>query len=213
MIETKEIKLSNLHPNTGQIEGVPTNPRKAEKGQIDKLKKSIEETPEMLELRELVAYDNGGELVIVGGNMRYKALKELGHKTALVKVLPADTPKEVINAFIIKDNAQFGDWDLDLLSMEWDTSILSDWGVDLNWGGVEVDSDQMSDSFTLPSGDKEPYQQMTFTLADEQAISIKDAIATAKGEDGFKAIETFGNSNSNGNALTYIVEQWVELKK
>lgn len=137
MIETKEIKLSNLHPNTGQIEGVPTNPRKAEKGQIDKLKKSIEETPEMLELRELVAYDNGGELVIVGGNMRYKALKELGHETALVKVLPADTPKEVINAFIIKDNAQFGDWDLDLLSMEWDTSVLSDWGVDLNWGDDE----------------------------------------------------------------------------
>lgn len=145
MIETKEIKLSNLHPNTGQIEGVPTNPRKAEKGQIDKLKKSIEETPEMLELRELVAYDNGGELVIVGGNMRYKALKELGHETALVKVLPADTPKEVINAFIIKDNAQFGDWDLDLLSMEWDTSVLSDWGVDLFANTVEVDFEDVQE--------------------------------------------------------------------
>jgi DNA modification methylase len=134
MIETKEIKLSNLHPNTGQIEGVPTNPRKAEKGQIDKLKKSIEETPEMLELRELVAYDNGGELVIVGGNMRYKALKELGHKTALVKVLPADTPKEVINAFIIKDNAQFGEWDTELLANDWDKDLLEDWGVEIDWG-------------------------------------------------------------------------------
>lgn len=180
MIQAQEIELKKLTPNKGQIEGVPTNPRKATREQIEKLKKSIEETPTMLQLREIIAYDNNGELVIVGGNMRYKALKELGHKTTLVKVLPADTPKETINAFIIKDNAQFGEWDLDLLSMEWDTSVLSDWGVDLNWGGVEVDSDQLSDSFTLPSGDKDPFQQMTFTLANEQAVCIKDAIIKAK---------------------------------
>jgi ParB-like chromosome segregation protein Spo0J len=135
MIQAQEIELNKLKPNKGQIEGVPTNPRKASKEQIEKLKKSIEETPTMLQLREIIDYDNNGELVIVGGNMRYQALKALGHKTALVKVLPIDTPKETINEFIIKDNAQFGEWDLDLLSMEWDTSVLSDWGVDLNWGG------------------------------------------------------------------------------
>lgn len=213
MIQAQEIELKKLSPNKGQIEGVPTNPRKATKEQIERLKRSIEETPTMLQLREIIAYDNNGELVIVGGNMRYQALKALGHKTALVKVLPADTPKETINAFIIKDNAQFGEWDLDILSLEWDTSVLSDWGVDLNWGGVEVDSDQLSDTFTLPSGDKDPFQQMTFTLANEQAVCIKDAIIKAKTEEGFKDIETFGNSNSNGNAISYIVEQWVELKK
>jgi DNA modification methylase len=87
----------------------------------------------MLELREIITYDNNGELVIVGGNMRYKALKELGYKTALVKVLPADTPKEVINAFIIKDNAQFGEWDIDLLANEWDKDKLDDWGVEIDW--------------------------------------------------------------------------------
>ena len=134
MIQAEEIKLSKLHPNKGQIDGVPTNPRKAEKEQIEKLKKSIQETPTMLELREIIAYDNNGELVIVGGNMRYRALKELGYKTALVKILPVDTPKEVINAFIIKDNAQFGEWDTELLKMEWDKDLLSDWGVDIDWG-------------------------------------------------------------------------------
>ena len=137
MIQAQEIKLSSLHPNKGQIEGVPTNPRKAEREQIEKLKKSIQDTPTMLELREIIAYDNNGELVIVGGNMRYRALKELGYKTTFVKVLPADTPKETINAFIIKDNAQFGEWDTDLLAMEWDKELLSDWGVEIDWGGEE----------------------------------------------------------------------------
>lgn len=133
MIQAQEIEIKKLTPNKGQIEGVPTNPRKATKEQIEKLKKSIEETPTMLQLREIIAYDNNGELVIVGGNMRYQALKALGHKTALVKVLPADTPKETINAFIIKDNAQFGEWDIDLLANEWDKDKLDDWGVEIDW--------------------------------------------------------------------------------
>lgn len=137
MIQAQEIKLSNLHPNKGQIEGVPTNPRKAEREQIEKLKKSIQDTPTMLELREIIAYDNNGELVIVGGNMRYRALKELGYKTAFVKVLPADTPKGTINAFIIKDNAQFGEWDTELLANDWDKDLLEDWGVSIDWGGEE----------------------------------------------------------------------------
>lgn len=151
MIQAEEIKLSKLHPNKGQIDGVPTNPRKAEKEQIEKLKKSIQDTPTMLELREIIAYDNNGKLVIVGGNMRYRALKELGYKTALVKVLPADTPKDVINAFIIKDNSQFGEWDTELLAMDWDKDLLSDWGVDIDWGEVmpeapkEVQEDEFSE--------------------------------------------------------------------
>lgn len=138
MIQAQEIKLSKLSPNKGQIQGVPTNPRRATKEQIEKLKKSIEDTPTMLQLREIVAYDNGNdELVIIGGNMRYQALKALGHKTALVKVLPNDTPKEIINAFIIKDNAQFGEWDTELLANDWDKDLLEDWGVSIDWGGEE----------------------------------------------------------------------------
>lgn len=158
MIQAQEIKLSSLHPNKGQIEGVPTNPRRAEKEQIEKLKKSIQDTPTMLELREIIAYDNNGELVIVGGNMRYRALKELGYKTAFVKVLPADTPKETINAFIIKDNAQFGEWDTDLLAMEWDKELLSDWGVEIDWGEVmpEAPKEAQEDEFSEEEAQQAP---------------------------------------------------------
>lgn len=158
MIQAQEIEIKKLTPNKGQIEGVPTNPRKATKEQIDKLKKSIEETPTMLQLREIIAYDNNGELVIVGGNMRYQALKALGHKTALVKVLPADTPKETINAFIIKDNAQFGEWDIDLLANEWDKDKLDDWGLEIDWAveATEQPKEAEEDDFSEEEAQQAP---------------------------------------------------------
>lgn len=158
MIQAQEIEIKKLSPNKGQIEGVPTNPRKATKEQIDKLKKSIEETPTMLQLREIIAYDNNGELVIVGGNMRYQALKALGHKTALVKVLPADTPKDTINEFIIKDNAQFGEWDIDLLANEWDKDKLDDWGVEIDWAidATEEPKEAEEDDFSEEEAQQAP---------------------------------------------------------
>lgn len=130
MIQAQEIELSRLVPNRGQIEGVPTNPRKHTKECVERMKKSIKETPLMLEVNELTAYDNNGELVIIRGNLRYKALKALGRKTAPVKILPADTPKETVNEIVIKDNVHYGDWDVDMLSSEWDKDQITDWGID-----------------------------------------------------------------------------------
>lgn len=137
MIQAQEIELSRLVPNRGQIEGVPANPRKVTKKQVDNLVRSIKETPEMLELREVIAYDNGGELVIIGGERRYEAQKKMKKDTAIVKVLPQGTPKEVLNAIIIKDNTHTGEWDTDLLSMEWNSAELESWGVDVSWGEEE----------------------------------------------------------------------------
>ena len=130
MIQAQEIELTRLVPNRGQIDGVPTNPRKHTKECVERMKKSIKETPLMLEVNELTAYDNNGELVVIRGNLRYKALKALGRKTAPVKILPADTPKETVNEIVIKDNVHYGDWDIDMLSSEWDMDQVADWGVD-----------------------------------------------------------------------------------
>ena len=136
MIQAQEIELTRLVPNRGQIDGVPANPRKATKKQIDKLKKSIQETPTMLQLREVIAYDNDGELVIIGGERRYDALKALKKKTAFVKVLPSDTPKDVLQAIIIKDNTHAGEWEEDMLE-EWNAASLESWGLDVSWGDEE----------------------------------------------------------------------------
>ena len=124
------IKISLLKNNTGQVEGLPKNPRLIKDQKYAKLKASLEADPEMMELREVIAYDNDGELVVICGNMRLRALKELGVKEVPVKVLPKETPPEKLKAYTIKDNVPFGEHDWSDLANEWDSEQLSDWGVD-----------------------------------------------------------------------------------
>lgn len=125
------IKLSLIETNKGQIEGLPKNPRFIKDEKFKKLVKSIEENPEMLELRELLVYPFNGKYVIIGGNMRYRAMKELGYKEAFCKIIPKMATIEQLKAYTIKDNNGYGEWDMDLLSNEWDFAELEDWGVDL----------------------------------------------------------------------------------
>ena len=132
-MQAKTIKLSELNLNTGQIKDVPKNPRFIKDERYEALKKSIEDDPEMLQLRELVAYDNNGELVVILGNMRYRAMKELGYKDAPVKVLPAETDAKKLRAYIQKDNIAFGQNDWDLLGNEWDIEELQDFGLECDF--------------------------------------------------------------------------------
>lgn len=140
-VKIQQVALSKLRLNTGQIEGVPKNPRYIKDERFEALKKSIQDDPEMLELREIIAYDNNGELVIVGGNMRYRAMKELGFKDAPVKVLPRETAPEKIRAFIVKDNIAFGQNDWDILGNEFDVEELTDWGLECDFLKTTEDSD------------------------------------------------------------------------
>lgn len=131
MIQSQIIPLSEMTPNKGQIPGVPKNPRAISKTKLELLKRSIEDDPEMLELREILVYPYGGKHVVIGGNMRYRALKELGYTEAIVKVLPEETTPEKLRAIAIKDNSGFGEWDWDMLANEWDAADLGNWGVDI----------------------------------------------------------------------------------
>lgn len=132
-VKNVTVALSELTLNKGQIQDVPKNPRFIKDERYAALKKSIEDDPEMLDLRELVAYDNSGELVIIMGNMRYRAMKELGFKEAPVKILPKDTPAKKLRAYIQKDNIAFGQNDWDLLGNEWDTEELQDFGLECDF--------------------------------------------------------------------------------
>lgn len=211
-MEIKTIKIKDLATNDGQIEGLPKNPRQIRDHRYEKLKKSIEDAPEMLQLRELLVYPYGGKFVIIGGNMRYRACKEIGYKELPCKVLDAETPVEKLRQYAIKDNENFGEYDWDVVANEWDTAEMEDWGVELptDWG---VNADDFGTEFSLKDGDKEPFQQMAFTLADEQAAVIKNAIETIKKTEEYKYCETMGNENSNGNALYLIVKQWENARK
>ena len=105
------------------------NPRLIKDDRFRKLVKSIKEFPKMLELRPIVIDEDG---TILGGNMRYRALKELGYKEIpdnWVKKASELTDEEK-RRFIIEDNVGFGEWDMDMLANEWDTEELEEWGVE-----------------------------------------------------------------------------------
>lgn len=128
--ETKEIAIKDLQRNTGQIPNVPKNPRLIKDNNFNKLKASIEQDPEMLELREIIAYQHEGKFICIGGNMRFEALKALGYTTAKCKVI-ADCDSEQLKRIILKDNSAYGEWDFDELSNEWDEALINACAIDI----------------------------------------------------------------------------------
>jgi ParB-like chromosome segregation protein Spo0J len=114
------VKINSIKTN-------PKNPRLIKDDKFKKLVKSIQEFPQMLELRPIVVDENN---IILGGNMRYKACIEAGLKE--VFILKAEDLTELQkDEFIVKDNVGFGEWDWDILANEWDAEKLEDWGLDL----------------------------------------------------------------------------------
>lgn len=79
-MEIKNLFIKDLALNNGQIDGLPKNPRFIKDYRFEALKKSIEDAPEMLSLRELIVFPHQDKFIIIGGNMRYRACKELGYK-------------------------------------------------------------------------------------------------------------------------------------
>ena len=133
-IEIRQISVKSLKTNTGQIPGLPANPRFIKDKNFEKLKKSIRENPEMLALRELIVYPYGsGMYMIIGGNMRFRACVDLGYKSLPCKVLDKETTVEQLKAYTIKDNAGYGDWDFDILANEWDEALLNACCLDIDY--------------------------------------------------------------------------------
>lgn len=149
--EIQLIKISRLVKNTGeQIPGLKTNPRKWTSADIDRLASSIRATPELFEGRPLLAApipgDEKGRLVILGGNLRLDAGKRLGEKELPV-IVYEDTPADVLNAIVIKDNGSFGSWDYDTLANEWDDLPLNEWGVPA-WDTASPETNTTEDDYT-----------------------------------------------------------------
>jgi hypothetical protein len=126
------------------------NPRVIKDDKFRKLVQSIKDFPQMLNLRPIVVND---EMVVLGGNMRLRAVQEVGLKeVAIIKA--SDLTEEQQKEFIIKDNVGFGEWDWDVLANEWEPELLSEWGLDVWQQPVEIDyslldeedlSDELSD--------------------------------------------------------------------
>ena len=116
-------KLSSIKPN-------PSNPRIIKDEKFEKLKQSITDFPQMMELRPMVVDESN---TLLGGNMRFKALQDLGYKeipdTWITKA--SELTEEQKKEFIIKDNVGFGEWEWEQLANEWDVEQLTEWGLDI----------------------------------------------------------------------------------
>jgi DNA modification methylase len=145
----QRLPISKLKNNSGQIPGLPKNPRLIKDDRFSKLVKSLQDDPEMLDLREVIAYEYNGELIVIAGNMRLKACQELGIKEVPTKILPADTPLEKLKAYTIKDNVPYGENDWDALANEWDMDMLKDWGLEIpDLKDLELEAKE--DDFEIP---------------------------------------------------------------
>ena len=127
LLQSVFLPIEKLENNTGQLEGIPANPRKITDADVKQLRKSIEETPEMLNARELLVVQNGDTWVAIGGNQRLRALRALGYEQAVCKIIPENYDRLAI---AIKDNTEAGEWDYEMLAQDWDKEKLADWGVE-----------------------------------------------------------------------------------
>ena len=184
------MKLSDLKPNEGQIEGVPSNPRTITEDDFEKLKKSIVNFRKMLSLRPIVVDEDWN---ILGGNMRYLALCRLRDEG--VDGFTDDIPDEWVKQdttlsaaekreFVIKDNQQRGRNDWDALANEWDDEELRKWDVDMDWFNEDVEnlepgdmpdlSDKIQNEFKIEiSCDDEQQQQDLYNKLIEEGYECR----------------------------------------
>jgi DNA modification methylase len=137
-MQTESVKIGSIKKN-------PTNPRIIKDEKFDKLVKSIQDFPQMLEIRPIVV---NSDMVILGGNMRYEACKKAGLKE--VPILRAENlTEEQQREFIIKDNVGFGEWDWSAIANEWDAEQVTEWGLDLpEFGKEEPEAEE--DDYEIP---------------------------------------------------------------
>jgi DNA modification methylase len=131
-----------------KIKTNPKNPRTIKDERFEKLKKSIQDFPDMLNKRPLVCFtDTDGKFVVLGGNMRLKAAKDLGLKELPI-ILADEWTEEQKAEFLIKDNVGFGEWDWNELNTDWDTEQLEGWGLEVP--GFKVEAEAQEDDYEIP---------------------------------------------------------------
>ena len=129
----------------GKIKANPNNPRTIKDDKFFKLVQSLKDLPEMAKVRPVVVNQ---DMVVLGGNMRLKAMKEAGWKEAPVEIVDWDEDKQ--RQFIIKDNVGFGEWDWEMLANEWDAEQLDDWGLDIPAFDDPKELEAEEDDYEMP---------------------------------------------------------------
>jgi hypothetical protein len=133
-MQSRKVKISEVKSN-------PNNPRQIKDDKFAKLVQSIKDFPEMLDIRPIVVND---DMVVLGGNMRFKACKEAGLKEVPI-IVAENLTDEQQKEFIIKDNVSGGEWDWDMLANEWEAEQLTEWGLDVWQQAPDIDYSILDD--------------------------------------------------------------------
>lgn len=178
----KKVKIAEVKLN-------PNNPRLIKDDKFRKLVKSIQEFPDMLNVRPIVVNQ---DMVVLGGNMRLKAIKEAGYKDIDVQIV--DWSEDQQKEFIVKDNASFGEWNWDDLANNWDEEQLVEWGVDawVNKGNddlLELDAKTEEETTNAPKITDEGYSLFEIVMLHENKVHLFDVLNQVKREFLFDKTE------------------------
>ena len=174
--EVKWLPLKSLQPNTGQVPGLPGNPRQWTEGDIKRIARSLKETPELFVARPIIVlpFSTPGAddcYVILGGNLRSEGARRNKMQTVPCYILPSDTPVAKLKEIVIKDNGSFGAWDYDSLGNEWSELPLPEWGVPA-WD-VEGEGNEIPEGLDMGETKMKPYVlKITFTTASDMASFV-----------------------------------------
>lgn len=152
-----------------KVKSNPKNPRLIKDDKFKKLVKSIKDFPEMESVRPIVV---NKDMVILGGNMRYKAMIECGYKEVNVEVVDWSEQKQ--NEFIIKDNVGFGEWEWEMVANEWDMEQLEDWGLNLPILNSSVNLDDFFEE--SKEDDKLPTGKILLEYTIEECDKVKSEL-------------------------------------
>lgn len=180
-LQIKDVKLNEA------------NPRYIRGHKLEKLKKSLKEFPEMLGVRPIVVDEDN---VVLGGNMRVRALLDLGHKEVEAYQVSGWSESQK-REFLIKDNANFGEWDWDILANTWDQNLLSDWGLNVDFGiQDQFDLDELEPSEEESDGGEEghrltddEYSSWDIILRYDNKLKLIEALNLAKELHGIDKTE------------------------
>ena len=161
----KKVKLSELKPH-------PDNPRKISRENMDRLVKSLQEFPEMLEIKEIVVDET---MTIIGGNMRYAALKKMGREQCKAKIVTGLTEDQK-REYIIKDNIALGEWEKTIIAKKYSDLDLKTWGIDLL--GASMGKEELTAAILTEKERKEATK-----TADEISKALSEKIKTITAED------------------------------
>lgn len=150
----------------GQIKPNPNNPRTIKDERFQKLVKSLQDFPEMLDKRPLIVFtDVDGKFIVLGGNQRLKAAKEAGMKELPVLLADDWTPEQQ-REFVVKDNLNFGEFDWDMLTTEWDTDTLIEWGLEMP-DGEPLEAEPAYEDLIGENKNKPATMKITFTSPEQ----------------------------------------------